>query len=214
MVSYVDILPTLLDWSSHPSAPTKSTPHPTRVGRSLLPILSQSSLQDSWKRVFGSHTFHEITNYWPTRFMRNDRFKYHRNIAWRLDFPFAADIYGSLTWEDIRNSDTKMIGSRPLKDYFFRPAEELYDVIADPHEVRNLAQDPEYAGVLEDMRVQVEAWQRRTEDPWLYRDGVSILLVRHHFEGGLEVPDRFDFDENSPRGKGLGKFDEKVAWGG
>lgn len=215
MVSYVDILPTLLDWSSHPASPTKANaiPHPNRVGRSLLPILSQSSLQDSWKRVFGSHTFHEITNYWPTRFMRTDRFKYHRNIAWRLDFPFAADIYGSLTWEDIRNSDSRMIGSRALKDYFFRPSEELYDVLADPQEVRNLAKDPEYAAVLDDMRAQVEAWQRRTEDAWLYRDGVSMLLVKHHLEAGLEVPDRFDFDEKAPRGKGLGKFDEKLAWG-
>ena len=210
MVSYIDILPTLLDWAKHPSPE-----HPARIGRSLLPILSESSQLDSWSRVFGSHTFHEITNYWPTRFMRNRRFKYHRNIAWRLDFPFAADIYGSLTWEDIRNSDAspKMIGSRPLKDYFFRPAEELYDIQADPNEVKNLAKDPEYQQVLDEMRAATEVWQRRTEDPWLYRDGVSMLLVRHHLSAGLEVPDRFDFDENVPESKGQPKFDSKLAWG-
>ncbi|KAJ5212410.1 Alkaline phosphatase-like alpha/beta/alpha [Penicillium cinerascens] len=210
MVSYIDILPTLLDWAKHPSPN-----HPARIGRSLLPILSESSQLDAWSRVFGSHTFHEITNYWPTRFMRNRRFKYHRNIAWRLDFPFAADIYGSLTWEDIRNSDAspKMIGSRPLKDYFFRPAEELYDIQADPNEVKNLAKDPEYQQVLDEMRAATEVWQRRTEDPWLYRDGVSMLLVRHHLSAGLEVPDRFDFDENVPESKDQPKFDSKLAWG-
>jgi N-sulfoglucosamine sulfohydrolase len=210
VVSYIDILPTLLDWAEHPSPK-----HPARIGRSLLPILSESSQLDSWSCVFGSHTFHEITNYWPTRFMRNRRFKYHRNIAWRLDFPFAADIYGSLTWEDIRNSDAtpKMIGSRPLKDYFFRPAEELYDIQADPNEVKNLAKDPEYQEVLDEMRASVEEWQRRTEDPWLYRDGVSMLLVRHHLAAGLEVPDRFDFDEKVPESKGQPKFDSRLAWG-
>lgn len=209
MVSYVDILPTLLEWAS----PATEISSPVRTGRSLLPILSSSSALEPWSRVFGSHTFHEITNYWPTRFMRTRRFKYHRNIAWRLDFPFAADIYGSLTWEDIRNSDTKMIGPRRLKDYFFRPAEELYDIQADPQEVRNLAKDPEYAVVLDEMRASLEEWQRRTEDPWLFRDGVSLLLVKHHMEAGLEIPDRFDFDENVPQSKGLPVFDSKAAWG-
>ncbi|KAJ5103175.1 Alkaline phosphatase-like alpha/beta/alpha [Penicillium argentinense] len=208
MVSYIDILPTLLDWAAYPT-PT----HPSRIGRSILPILAEKTHLEDWSRVFGSHTFHEITNYWPTRFMRNRQFKYHRNIAWRLDFPFAADIYGSFTWEDIRNSESKMIGSRPLKDYFFRPAEELYDIQVDPHEVRNLAKEPEYKQVLDEMRAAVEEWQRRTEDPWLYRDGVSMLLVKHHLEAGLEVPDRFDFDENAPQSKGLPKFDSKLAWG-
>ncbi|KAK5800779.1 hypothetical protein VI817_002991 [Penicillium citrinum] len=212
MVSYIDILPTLLDWTSHPASKPKD-PHPTRTGRSLLPILSETQAQESWSKVFGSHTFHEITNYWPTRFMRTRQFKYHRNMAWRLDFPFAADIYGSLTWEDIRNSGSKMIGSRPLKDYFFRPAEELYDLSMDPHEVRNLAADEAYISVLEEMRCEMEKWQRRTEDPWLYRDGVSMLLVRHHLEAGLEVPDRFDFDENVPHSEGLAHFDAKAAWG-
>ncbi|KAJ5784800.1 Alkaline phosphatase-like alpha/beta/alpha [Penicillium pulvis] len=210
MISYVDILPTLLDWAQHPS-PT----HPARLGRSFLPVLSEKTQLDAWSEVFGSHTFHEITNYWPTRFMRNRQFKYHRNIAWRLDFPFAADIYGSLTWEEIRNSDTspKMIGPRPFKNYFFRPAEELYDIQADPDEVRNLAKHPEYVHVLEEMRTAMEKWQGRSEDAWLYRDGVSMLLVRHHIDAGLEVPDRWDFDVAVPESKGQPKFAANFAWG-
>ncbi|KAJ5708719.1 Alkaline phosphatase-like alpha/beta/alpha [Penicillium malachiteum] len=210
MISYVDILPTLLDWAQHLSPGDRA-----RLGRSFLPILSEHRQIDSWDQVFGSHTFHEITNYWPTRFMRDRRFKYHRNIAWRLDFPFAADIYGSLTWEEIRNSENspKMIGSRPLKDYFFRPAEELYDIQDDPDEVRNLAKDPEYKSVLERMRAAMEEWQGRTEDAWLYRDGVSMLLVRHHLDAGLEVPDRWDFDAALPQSDNQPKFAANFTWG-
>jgi N-sulfoglucosamine sulfohydrolase len=143
--------------------------------------------------------------------MRTHRYKYHRNIAWRLDFPFAADIYGSLSWEDVRNQvasskegevgevgGEKMIGKRKLKDYFFRPPEELYDVWADPLEVMNLAADPGHSGVLEGMRTKLEEWQRRTEDPWFYRDGVSVKFVQYHVDAGMRVPERFEFDLERP----------------
>jgi hypothetical protein len=45
-----------------------------------------------------------------------------------------------------------------------RPAEELYDVVADPHELINLAGDPKYAGVLADMRRALSEWARETGD--------------------------------------------------
>ncbi|KAK2731255.1 hypothetical protein FQN55_004900 [Onygenales sp. PD_40] len=108
--------------------------------------------------IFGFHTFHEVTNYCPTRYMRTRSFKYHRNIARKLDFPFAADLYGSLSWEGLRNSDRPMLGSRTLKSHIRRPPEELYDLEADPQEVRNLATEPEFAGQLKDMRDALEAW--------------------------------------------------------
>ncbi|KAJ5147780.1 hypothetical protein N7526_001132 [Penicillium atrosanguineum] len=87
MVSYVDILPTILDFTDHPELidPTKN-----RIGRSLLPILGTDTQNPSFDEVFGSHTFHEVTNYWPTRFIRDKRYKYHRNLAWRLDFPLCS----------------------------------------------------------------------------------------------------------------------------
>jgi N-sulfoglucosamine sulfohydrolase len=193
LVSYVDVLPTILDWAL--GTPLKDAKL-ERSGRSFLPILDASEELPEWGHVYGSHTFHESTNYWPTRYIRTRRYKYHRNIAWRLDFPFANDIYGSLTWEDIRNAKTnpKMIGERPLKDYFFRPAEQLFDLIEDPNEVKNLADDPAHSEVLENLRRRIEDWQRWTHDPWLYRDGVSVLLNKRHLDAGLAIPDAWDLD--------------------
>lgn len=193
MISFIDILPTLLDWTGHLELNKGS-----RRGRSLLPIIESGDQIDGWDCVFGSHTFHEVTNYWPTRYMRTRRYKYHRNIAWKLDFPFAADLYGSLTWEGIRNSKPPMIGARPLRSYLERPPEELYDLEADPREVQNLATDPLYADLLKEYRKATEGFQRETNDPWLYRDGVSVALIQHHIDAGLEVPDRLDFNMDEP----------------
>ena len=196
LVSFIDILPTFLDWAG---GATTQTAAPKRLGRSILPILDKSSLQDSWLRVFGSHTFHEITNYYPTRFIRTIRYKYHRNIAWKLDFPFSTDIYASLSWEGIRNSsEPVMIGGRALKAYISRPAEELYDLEEDPAEVVNLALDPVYRELVLDFRVQLEEWQRLTKDAWLFRDGVSLLEMQGHIDAGLKIPDRLDFDVSKP----------------
>ena len=208
LVSYVDVLPTILEWAVGIEVKDSKL---ERSGRSFLKILGATDELTEWDHVFGSHTFHESTNYWPTRYIRTRRYKYHRNIAWRLDFPFANDIYGSLTWEDIRNAKTspKMIGERPLKDYFFRPPEQLFDLVEDPNEVINLAGDPKYAEVLENLRTRLEDWQRRTNDPWLYRDGVSVLLNKRHLDAGLDIPDKWDLDVDHPEthGKGIRMYE-------
>lgn len=71
MVSYIDILPTMLDWAELDlSLKTPNSLSPTRRGRSFLPILDQTTVLDQflWQdHIFGSHTFHEMQNYWPTR---------------------------------------------------------------------------------------------------------------------------------------------------
>ena len=46
-----------------------------------------------------------------------------------------------------------------------RPREELYELAADPHQVRNLAGDPAFAGVLEEHRRRLDAKLIATRDP-------------------------------------------------
>jgi arylsulfatase A-like enzyme len=45
-----------------------------------------------------------------------------------------------------------------------RSAEELYDLAADPHEVRNLAADPAHKSTLDAMRKRLADWEERTGD--------------------------------------------------
>ena len=179
MISYIDFLPTLLDWAgiktltnvdqegAEPSggfdSDRKARPPPRR-GFSFLPIIHREDVvpESEWQHhIFGSHTFHELQNYWPTRVLRTRRHKYHRNIAWRLDFPFASDLYASFSFEGMRNAskDKPMIGTRTLQNYLFRPAEELFDLEKDPEEVNNLADDPKHQQLLLQMRSKLERWQ-------------------------------------------------------
>lgn len=45
-----------------------------------------------------------------------------------------------------------------------KPAEELYDITIDPHNVNNLANDPGYADVIKRMRADNIAWQKEIMD--------------------------------------------------
>ncbi|KAF4980481.1 hypothetical protein FZEAL_3526 [Fusarium zealandicum] len=204
MVSYIDILPTFLDWAGQTDLQPPDGSVGPRRGRSVLPIADSKTVQNGWDHVFGSHTFHEITNFWPTRYMRTRRYKYHRNVCWKLDFPFAMDLYASLSFEGIRNSGTETkpakIGKRALKSYICRPPEELYDLEEDPDEIHNLAGKAEHQQRLLEMRAALEAWQKETKDLWLWRDGMAVQRFREfdYEREGLKIPDRFDFDADAP----------------
>lgn len=45
-----------------------------------------------------------------------------------------------------------------------RPAEELYDLTTRPHEIHNLAADPQYKSTLEALQKQLIEWETRTND--------------------------------------------------
>lgn len=82
------------------------------------------------------------------------------------------------------------VGGRALKDYIFRPPEELYDLENDPEEVRNLANHPAYQELLLEMRERVTEWQKVTGDLWLYRDGQSVTVLSRYAKDGLQIPER------------------------
>jgi N-sulfoglucosamine sulfohydrolase len=161
MVSWVDILPTILDWAG--IAPPNAQP---LAGRSLLTILDQPDPR-GWNRVFASHGFHEIQQYYPMRALRTREYKYIVNLAAALEFPVAGDIASSPTWQAIATRPTVGLGARTMQAFLHRPPEELYDLRKDPAEVQNLASDPAHRAVLERMRAEMMKFRADTHDPWL-----------------------------------------------
>jgi len=161
MVSWVDITPTILDWAQ------AAAPRDQRLaGRTLLPILEQAD-PPGWDRVFASHSFHEIQQYYPMRAVRTREYKYILNIAAPLEFPIAGDIASSPTWQAVAARPSVGLGARTVQAFLHRPDEELYDLRQDPSEVRNLAADPAHREVLERMRAEMTKFRAETHDPWL-----------------------------------------------
>ena len=102
------------------------------------------------------------------RAVRTDRFKYVRNF-----YPKRPHLQPN------RYKDNKPIVNRlrelhaagkldPLPERLLfsptRPEEELYDLKADPHEVKNLAEDPVHRDALTTCRARLEDWMERTND--------------------------------------------------
>ena len=164
MISWVDIAPAILD-----AAGAKLPEYPLH-GRSFLPVLEQEN-PAGWDRVYISHTFHEITMYYPMRGVRTRRYKYIRNLFPDLSFPFSTDLFASETWQSLRKAGPNArVGARPVEQYLHRAPEELYDITSDPDEVNNLARLPQHQAVLAELRADVTAMRKSTKDPWLVND--------------------------------------------
>jgi len=172
MVSWIDIAPTILEWTNAKPAGEYTLP-----GRSLLPILEQSPVQ-GWDRVFASHGFHEINQYYPMRAVRTRDFKYIINLAHQLPFPIAGDVASSPSWRAINERKGTQLGKVAIATYLQRPQEELYDLKKDPDETRNIANDPAHRSTLESMRKTLTQFRQQTRDPWL--GGASVFEHEQH----------------------------------
>src|SRR5437764_3143644 len=123
-------------------------------GVSLLPVL-HGEVPTVRDEIFAGSTWHSA--YEPQRAIRTARYKYIRR------------------WGERRTPVLPNTDDGPSKDLLLRhgwgereiPQEQLFDLVFDPNEARNLAEDPAYADVLADLRGRLEAWMRETDDPLL-----------------------------------------------
>jgi hypothetical protein len=95
--------------------------------------------------------------YEPKRAVRTSRFNYIRNYDPRHKpvLPNCDDGFSKSLWLDSGWKDRAV------------PTEELYDLVFDPKERRNLAADQAYARPLADMQGRLASWMKRTDDPIL-----------------------------------------------
>jgi N-sulfoglucosamine sulfohydrolase len=159
MINWADLTPTILDFADI------STTEDNFHGRSFKHILEQTN-PVGWDDNYTSHTFHEVTMYYPMRVYQNRRYKLIWNIAWRLEYPFASDLWVSSTWQGAYRNRSTYFGKRKMANYLFRQEFELYDMQENPDETRNLAYDCEYSEMLEEMKQKIKTFQKNTIDPW------------------------------------------------
>ncbi len=147
MVSQLDVYPTLCELAG------VETPDYAR-GHSLLPLIRGEAdrLRD---QLFTEFTYHAA--YEPQRAVRTDRWKYIRRFG---SYPYTA----LANCDDSATKD--VLVEAGWGEQLVEP-EQLYDLVFDPHEERNLVDDPERADVLTDMRAKVDRWMKETSDPLL-----------------------------------------------
>jgi uncharacterized sulfatase len=108
------------------------------------------------------------------RAVRDKRFKYIRNFepqkpyAQRINYMEKMPIL-----KEMRrlHAEGKLEGSQKLWFADTKPVEELYDTVADPHEVNNLADAPEHQDTLKRLRKVLEDWMKETKDLGLIPEG-------------------------------------------
>ncbi|MFQ5809914.1 MAG: sulfatase/phosphatase domain-containing protein, partial [Armatimonadota bacterium] len=139
MVSFVDILPTLLEAAG-------GTARDDLDGSSFLGVL-EGTAREHHDELYFTHTSVSVGSnrlevIYPIRAVRTRRYKYIRNLNHTIPHP-------KLSKDD-----------REVR----RPREELYDLVNDPEEQTDLAGAPELRQVHRELSGKLDAWMQQQGD--------------------------------------------------
>jgi len=179
VVSAVDIAPTFLELAGLKPSPLLFE------GNSFAKLFRRPNAAIR-EYAFAEKHWHDYED--EVRAVRSARFKYLRNFYPDLPLTPSADgVRSPMYQEMIKLRDAGRLKPHQMTSFRVpRPEEELYDCDADPHELRNLAADPKFAGVLKEMRGALKSWQTK------YDDFIPTVRTPDEFgrETGLATPAR------------------------
>ncbi len=171
-ISFEDFAPTFLAAAGLPALKEMT-------GKDFLPLVTGG--ESPWRSaVFLERERHANVRAgnrsYPCRAIRTKQHLYVRNIEpdlWAAGDPkthWAVGPYGDIDNTPIKElilSQKDKPEMRPFFELGFlkRPAEELYDLDKDPHQVNNLAADKAYAEKKRELSSRLEAWMKNTDDP-------------------------------------------------
>ncbi|PZX56677.1 sulfatase family protein [Algoriphagus chordae] len=170
-VNFVDFAPSFIEAAGLTAE--------TMTGQSLWPLLAgekQDRAQVYLERERHANVRKGDLSY-PMRAVRDHQYLYIRNMMPERLPAGDPTVHQSVgQYGDVDNSITKYIimamegrAKAGLPDYFkltfdLRPAEELYDVVKDPYQLNNLAEDKSLAGIKENMSKKLQTWMEETGD--------------------------------------------------
>ncbi len=159
MIEYVDVLPTFLEVAG------AAIPE-TLDGRSFLPVL-RGETDEHKRHVFGIQTTRGVNNgaeHYGVRSARSGDYLYIRNLT--PDVVFSCVANKGEPWDSwVRAAEGgDEHATRLVHDYRHRPAEELYDVRADPWNRTNLIDEPGREKVRLGLRAELDAWMNAQGD--------------------------------------------------
>ncbi|MDG2072063.1 MAG: sulfatase [Pseudomonadales bacterium] len=128
-----------------------------------------------------------------TRSVINERYHYIKNFM--TDRPLAQINYRSVWPAFVKIQemyDRGELTTAQALPYGPRPAEELYDLIEDPHELVNLAELPEHQQTLSILRGRVQDWIEDTDDKGQYPDDPAALKITKQQFGKMCIDPIFE----------------------
>ena len=152
LIEYTDFLPTFIEIAGGEIPAILD-------GKSLMPILAGRQTHKQY--VYGEMTTRGINKgspHYGIRSVRDERYKYIWNFTPEAEFKNActdSEIFRS--WVRLAASGDSN-ARRLVNKYRYRPAVELYDIVADPFEMINLAESADYHDVKKRLRRQLDRW--------------------------------------------------------
>jgi uncharacterized sulfatase len=159
IVEYTDLLPTFIEVAG-------GKPVSNLDGKSLLAAM-RGQKQDHKDYAYSLQTTRGINNgseHYGIRTVVNNQYRYILNLT--PEASFKNNITEKETWwkewEEVAKTDES--AARLVKKYQYRPAHELYDVVADPYNMHNLADDPQQKETLKLLQSKLASWMSACGD--------------------------------------------------
>jgi len=156
LVSSIDLSSTIFDLAG-------IKPGPSFLSESFAKVLTdpQAKGRDA---IFAEHNWHDYQAH--ERAVRTDRFLYIRNSFPELTCSPPADAVRSPTYQKMIELEAAGKLAVEQRGCFVAPRtkEELYDVVSDPHQLKNLAGDAAHEKALADLRQRLDRWIEATKD--------------------------------------------------
>jgi len=161
IVQYEDILPTLIDIAGGQVVDSLD-------GRSFYRVLENKSNKHR-DFAFGIHNNIPEGPAFPMRSIRDNQYKLILNLTPESEYYIKYmmnlnnDKLAYTTWVEKAKTDNKakFLADRISKHPFI----ELYDLKADPSELKNLADNPKYELKVKEMKSMLQAWMQQQGDP-------------------------------------------------
>jgi hypothetical protein len=119
------------------------------------------------KYVFGGRNRMDLGSNDYIRTVRDKRYRYIRNFTPQVPYAQRIEYMEKMPimqeWRRL-HAEGRLTRAQKLFFHHPKPAEELYDLFTDPHEVNNLTDSPEHQQTLKRMRAALERWIKETGD--------------------------------------------------
>jgi uncharacterized sulfatase len=170
MTQYVDVVPTLIEAAGgDPSACDPGRPDALGAkgfdGRSFLKVLEGKAVahRDYTYGIQTTRGIYSGSDCYPIRSARSAQYKYIWNLNWKEPFKnTVVDAAPIKSWRKLGETDPA--AAERARFYQHRPGEELYDLQADPWELKNLAGDEKLAPIKAQLREKLLDWMKQQGD--------------------------------------------------